>query len=75
MLTDSPCYRNGADCPRRCADPNCHGTCKEYIEWRAAMDSRPRRPQGEVDADGVLSEKKLHWRNYSNEKSQERRKK
>lgn len=28
----------GCKPPRRCADPNCHATCKEYLEQKAERD-------------------------------------
>lgn len=32
----SPCTPN---CPKRCAEPNCHSTCKEFLEFRAKVDA------------------------------------
>ena len=27
------------DCPKRCADPNCHSYCKVYNDQREALDA------------------------------------
>lgn len=34
---DSPCYKEGADCPKR--HKNCHETCPEFKKWRAELDA------------------------------------
>lgn len=26
------------NCPDRTIEPNCHTTCKKYLEWRKAVD-------------------------------------
>ena len=33
----SPCYKDGADCPKR--HKPCHETCPEFKEWRAELDA------------------------------------
>lgn len=33
---ESPCT---PDCPKRCAEPNCHSTCKEFLKFRAKVDA------------------------------------
>lgn len=32
----SPCTK---DCPNRTVEPNCHSTCKDFLEFRAKVDA------------------------------------
>lgn len=36
----SPCT---PDCPKRCPDPNCHSTCKDFLEFRAKVDAETKK--------------------------------
>ena len=30
-MTPNPCFKNGADCERRCV--GCRSTCQQWLEW------------------------------------------
>ena len=46
-MKDCPC--NG--CGKRSAEPNCHGYCREYRDWRAALWAEKDAAQAGRDAD------------------------
>lgn len=50
-----------AECPcRYCTPPKrregCHGTCKEYIDYRADLNAQAQRRYQEGEVDAVLAE-------------------
>lgn len=62
------------DCPDRCADPNCHGYCKRYLEQRAELNeantARQEKSQLESGITGTLVQGiyKLRHRQRRNKK-------
>jgi hypothetical protein len=72
MSDKSPCYGNGNGCPDRTI--TCHATCERYATWSDKQRSKPKGPpQGEIDADAVLTSRRKRQIQYSHEKSDERR--
>lgn len=51
-VSDSPC--------RYCTPPKrnewCHGTCKEYADYKVNLDSQARRKHQEREVDAILVE-------------------
>ncbi len=75
MATKSPCYMDGADCPRRTVEPNCHGYCEAYIIWaEMERERRKKYKKCETEADTFLHEQPVRIRATSRERSRERNK-
>ena len=47
----SPCYKEGVDCPKR--HLLCHETCQEYKEWRAELDADNKAKSDAVDREYI----------------------
>ena len=73
MITnDSPCHANG-DCPKRCADPNCHGYCEDYIIWAELKREENRMGRHEqYDIQSFVCEQRKRIRATQRERSRER---
>ena len=59
-----PCFRDNADCPRRCE--GCHARCEEYLAWaaerRAAREAKWNEANGHRDAEARLVESRIKTR-------------
>lgn len=69
-----PCkLPNGADCPKRSLEPNCHGYCEEYIQWVEFGHEQRRRERAERAIETVLYEQPKRIIQCSRERSRERK--
>ncbi len=50
-MSGSPCYKNGQDCPKRA--PRCHGSCPDYMKYRAEKDAELMARHYEEDVKAV----------------------
>ena len=50
-MSQVPCYKNAADCPRRAL--GCHSHCKEWAAYRAERDAELARQYAERQARAV----------------------
>ena len=56
-MTPNPCFKNGADCERRCV--GCRSTCQQWLEWtdihaKETAEIREKRCK-DADADMFLA--------------------
>lgn len=55
MRTPPPCKIDGVDCERRCAEPNCHTYCPEWLKWtevhNAELAEEQRKKNIYIEAD------------------------
>lgn len=47
------------DCGHRVADPNCHGTCEDYISWAKANDEERKRKLDEKLTDFYIRDMRV----------------
>lgn len=75
MSSNSPCYKGGVDCPKRSAEPNCHGYCEDYIVW-AELERERRRTSNKARSElaAISLDRPKRIRATQRERSQERNK-
>ena len=73
-MNTSPCYKDGIKCQNRCAEPNCHMTCAEYLAWekakREADAARREKIERENAVVAVQIEQRKRFAKYGREQSQ-----
>ena len=45
--TKPPCYKDGKDCERRCAEPLCRNTCPEWAAYCAEVEAEREKYNSE----------------------------
>lgn len=67
-MTPNPCYKDGADCERRCV--GCRTTCQEWQEWviihAKEKDELRQKQTNDIEVDRFLCEqgKRIKQDNY-----------
>ena len=51
---NNPCK---PDCPKRCAQPNCHSTCKRYLLWKKQLENDKKKIKEYNEKHGIKSTK------------------
>jgi hypothetical protein len=59
---NSPCYKDGVDCPKRTVHPNCHSTCPEYKKYSDGLTAKNEFIRKKKAEDAMVTETRIKAR-------------
>lgn len=68
---NAPCKVNGVDCPDRTVEPNCHATCKRYLEFDEERKKIRADRKAEIGAVWATEHKQKAYRKKLNQYKRE----